>query len=379
MKTETQFSILSSDLSIWEIGPFHGALPAPFKMRLKVDGEIIVSAQVEAGFLTRGLEAAMQRSPWEAQIVYADHLDAEASAFAELAYCLAAEKLGKIDVPTRAQSVRLVLCELSRISSHLAFAARLARRVGGDTVAHYILRDRERILDLFELLTGARFSLNFLRLGGIRLDVTEGFIERVFEATDLIRERLKEYNDIFSFNTTFVRRSTGVGILNREQILEAKVSGPNARASGVLKDIRKESPYSGYDRVDFHDMISTEEGAGAGDCHERFLIRLREVSQSIDILRQVAEKIPSGPWASTKVTRGFVLPSGEAEVVIESSRGALSCHLVSNGGESPQRVEFKTPSTSIFGLIPEVIRGIQIEDLPMVLASLDLSLSEVDR
>ena len=175
-----------SDLTLWEIGPYHGSLPAAMRMSLHLDGEIIVSCNVETGFLHRGLEKACELHPWQAVVSYADHLDPEVAVFGELAVCLAVEEIGDIKVPLRANSIRIILCELSRISAHLAFIVRMAKAVGSETIIHYVLRDREKILDLFELLTGARFSLNFLRFGGVNADVTDGFIERVFEVCEMI-------------------------------------------------------------------------------------------------------------------------------------------------------------------------------------------------
>jgi len=371
--------ILNADLSSWEIGPYHGALPAPFKIRMQLDGEIIVRAELESGFLHRGVESAMKKSTWESIIVYADHIDPEAAVFAEMAICLAAEKLGGIEVPERARSIRLILSELSRIASHLRATVGVARKVGGDTLVHYVMRDRERVLDLFELLAGARFSLNFLRIGGVRLDMTEGFIERVFELCELIRVRLKEYNDLFTFNSTFVQRSTGVAALSPQLIDRLGVSGPNARASGKTADLRKDSPYSGYEKVDFHDMTTPTDEAQSGDCHERFVLRLREISQSVDILKQLCEKVPSGKFLELKTDREFKLKKGESHGSVESSRGLLRCDLQSSGGSQPEKVTFTTPTAAIFSAIPELLRGEQIEDLGLILASLDLSVSEMDR
>jgi len=368
-----------TDLTTWEIGPYHGSLPAPMRLKLSLDGEIIASCQIETGFLHRGLEKACELHSWKSVIAYADHLDPEAAVFGELVLCLGVEEIGEIVVPARAQCIRVILAELTRISSHLAYIVRIARAVGSETIIHYVLRDRERILDLFELLTGARFSLNFLRFGGVCADVTDGFIERVLEVCEMIRIRMKEYNDLFTFNHGFLKRSAFVGTLPTSLIRACGMTGPNARASGVNFDVRKETPYMGYDELEFQIPLGQGEGGNIGDVHDRFLLRLREISQSMEILKQVADRVPAGDFISSKVEKDYVVPPGEAYARIESSRGLLGCHVVSDGKEKPSRVQFRPPSLAHLMAVPELVEGIRIEDLPVVLASLDLGVAEADR
>jgi len=370
---------LNADVTTWEIGPYYSALPGPMKLKLRLDGEIIISGQVETGFLHRGLEKAFELNSWNSSIIYADHLDSEGAVFGELAVCLAAEEIAGISPPPRAQAIRLILSELTRISCHLNYAVKIGRAVGSETFTHYVLRDREKLLDLFELLTGARFSLSFLRFGGVKADVTEGFIERVIETCDLLRVRLKEYNDLLTFNQVFLKRTSGVGQISKEQVMRWGITGPNARASGVSFDIRKTHPYSEFEKVDFHVPVSNSKGTHGGDAHDRFLIRLLEIEQSLEMLKVFADKIPSGPFLETKSGSDFKVPRGEGWIRIESSRGFLGCYLMSDGGLSPSRVQFRTPTSSNLLVIPEVVVGLKIEDLPLVLASLDLNIAEADR
>ncbi len=371
--------ILTTDLTTWTIGPYHGSLPAPMRLRLSLDGEIITDCDVETGFLHRGLEKACEFQSWRAAVAYADHLDPECAVFGELVLCLAVEQLAEIEVPARAKCIRVILSELSRISSHLSYMVRMARAVGSETIIHYLLRDRERILDLFELLTGARFSINFLRFGGVQADVTDGFIERVLEVCELIRIRMKEYNDLFTFNFGFVKRTSRVAPISKDLVSFCGVTGPNARASGVSFDVRKKFPYSGYDRLDFETPLGQGEGGVLGDVHDRFLIRLREITQSMEILKQLLDVVPSGEYVNRKLAKDSVVPPGEAYSRIESSRGLLGCHVVSDGGPSPSRVQFRSPTLANLLAIPQIVRGIRIEDLPVVLASLDLGIAEADR
>ena len=371
--------LLGTDLTRWTIGPYHGSLPGAMRLDLRLDGEVIVSGEVETGFLHRGLEKSFELHGWKSAIAYSDHLDPEAAIHGELALCLAVEQIGEIPVPPRAQAIRIMVAELTRISSHFAHMAQMARAVGAPTMMHYVLRDREKLLDLFELLTGARFSLNLLRFGGVCADVTEGFVERVLEACELIRVRLKEYNDLFSYNHSFIRRTRGIGAITADLARRHGATGPNARSSGVAFDVRKIQPYSGYDRLDFDSPVANPADGSMGDAHSRYLLRLREIGQSVEILKQLAESLPSGPFETIGVGKDFRLPSGEGYARIETSRGMLGCHVVSDGGPRPARVSFRTPSSAHIGLIPEAARGHRIEDLPVILASLDLSIAEVDR
>lgn len=370
---------LKTDLTSWTIGPYHSALPGPFRLHLNLDGEVIASGRVERGFLHRGLEKTMELHVWMSTVSYADRLDPEAAVFGELALCLAVEEIGEIPVPLRGQSIRVILSELTRISCHLAYIARIASAVGAETMVHYVLRDREKILDLFELLTGARFSISFLRFGGVISDVTEGFIERVLDICGLIRVRLKEYNDLFSFNHAFLKRTAGIGVISQEVARVYGITGPNIRAAGVSLDIRKIHPYTGYQSIDFEVPTGRGEGGTLGDAHDRFLLRLREISQCLEILKHVAETVPAGDFASTRVGKDFTIPQGEAYSRVESPRGLLGCHVVSDGGEKPCRVQFRTPSSTVLEVLPELLRGSRVEDLPVVLASLDIGVAEADR
>ena len=368
-----------TDLTTWEIGPYHSALPGPMRLKLKLDGEIISSAQVETGFLHKGLEKAHELHPWQSLISYVDHLDPEAGVFGELVLSMAVEEIFNLEVPPRAQMIRLILCELSRISSHLLYVVRMARSVGSETIVHYVLRDREKILDLFELLTGARFSLNFLRYGGVRFDITEGFVERVLDTCDLIRIRIKEYNDLFTYNHSFIKRTAGISPLSKESIHLLGVTGPNARASGMSLDYRKTTYYLGYKDIEFETPLGTGAVGCLGDVHDRFIVRLKEISQSMEILKQLINKVPSGEFYIPSQNKMDQSVFGESYKKIESPRGLLGCYVSSEGREQPSRVQFRTPSMSHLSLIPLLIVGIKLEDLPVVIASLDLSLAEADK
>jgi len=363
----------------WVVGPYHSPWISHFRAHFTLDGEIIVRAGLEGGFLHRGLEKALELHPWQSSIVYAGRVDPEAASFAEHALCLAVEKLCELEVPARAQCIRVIVDELTRVSSHLKYIARIAQATSSETMVHFALRDREKILDLFELLSGARFSLSFLRFGGVANDVTEGFIERVVEVCDLIRFRLKEYNDLFSYNQAFLARSAYVGVVEPGFARRCGLTGPNARASAIVADVRKTSPYSGYEQLDFEVPLGQGEGGAIGDAHDRYVIRLREITQSLEILRQVCDALPAGPFASAPVERDFKVPTGEAYARVESARGLLGCYAVADGSARPTRVQFRVPTGPSWQLAPMLLEGARLQDAPTILASLDLCVSELDR
>lgn len=371
-----QTEVLQTDSTNWVMGPYHPGLPGLMQLKLVLDGELVVSARTETGFAHRGLEKVFESEGWTAGVLISDRLDPEGAIFGELAYCQAVEDLAGIEVSERALFVRTLAAELSRVVSHLGFVARLARTVGAETLFHYVQRDREKFVDLFELLTGARFSLNFLRMGGVVHDVTDGFLERVLEVCAVMRHRFKEYNDLFSYNQAFLGRARATANITPEAAKRVGLTGPNARASGIAMDTRRWAPHAAYSKLDF-DVVMGEEREG--DCHGRYMIRIREIVQSMDIIRQCSEIMPTGSALGLKADEKFKIPIGEGFSRVESSRGLLTCHVLSAGGERPSRVHFRVPSRAPLDLLPEIIPGCQLEDIPLVLASLDLNLAEIDR
>lgn len=365
--------------SYWVIGPYQSGLPGPIRFCLELDGELVVRCKVQTGFLHRGLEKACELHAWDSVIPYVDHVDPEAAIFPELAYCLCVEELTQSPAPARAQAGRILLCELSRISAHIANMARLADIVELRTIYHFLLRDREKILDLFELITGARFSLRFLRPGGLAFDVTDGFIERVLDTCDLIQARLKEYNDLFTFNHSLLKRTSFVGVLPQALAQAAGVTGPCARASGLAFDVRRSHPYSGYDAVDVTVPVGTGEFGALGDCHDRVLTRLREISASIDIIKEVSARVPGGPFRIGDGGKIESISSGEAYCRVESPRGLLGCYLASTGKDRPARIQFCPPSFTLLEVFLKMVGGNYLSDVLIILNSLDLCVSEVDR
>lgn len=361
--------------STWRIGPFSELLPGPLALKLDLDGELIAGAQVERGFLHRGVEKSFEVRRWGAVSVSADRVDPECAPAYELAVVSAVEEIAGISPGARIDAIRRVVCELSRIASHLLATVRMAQAVGSETIPHYLLRDRERVLELFELLVGNRFAYNFFRVGGVAAEVSDGFCERALQVCDLLRERLREYNDILSFNEIFSSRTRDLGVLSAADVSALGITGPNARAAGVAVDVRRQAPYCGYALVD--DVASGSNQALMGSAHDRFLQRLREIHESIAIVR---ESLGRAAEAGADVLPPVpAIPAGECYVRVEGPRGVIGCYVVSDGGEFPARVQFVTPSLRAMAAVPRLLRGTRLEDLRLLLASLDISVSEADR
>lgn len=360
-------------------GPSDPILPGIFRLDVEAEGDVIRQVKIETGYLHKGVEKSFERRNWFTSMVVVDRVEPETSLSSELAYCMAIEEICSIQVPRRAQIIRLVLVELERVSSHLNFLTRLAIAAGFETVSHYILRERELVLDLFELMTGRRFNPNFFRFGGVASDITEGFIERVHDTIRIIEIRLREYHALMIENRAFVDRLAWRGVLSPELALLKGMTGPSARASGVRFDLRKAESYSGYDQFDFRVSIGIGSRGTIGDGFDRVMVRLEEIRESLLLLSHAVDSVPAGDFLVSNITPSFVVPIGEAYSRVESPRGTLAVHVVSDGAERPSRVQWRTPSASNVEILPEILRGITIQDLPMILASFDLSFAEIDR
>lgn len=360
------------------VGPYDLRLPGPIKLCFGMDGEKIISVQIERGYLHRGLEKIFELLPWQSGVFYSDRVDGENAFFGEWVYCKAVEELLSLQIPKRAKMIRIILAELSRVQSHLLCFHHIARSVQAGSFSHFVLRDREKILDLFELISGARLSLGILRIGGIAHDVTEGFLERVLEVCDYIRGQMNEYNDIFSFNSIFIDRSIGKGIFTKREVIEKGITGVCARATGLPIDYRTQDVSSEYEGFDFEIPIAHE-----GDSYSRYLVRIKEITESLNIIRQAVDGLPAGEFLNPIINLlnndRIVVPAGEAYVRVESPRGLLACTIMSEGLAKPSRVQFRTPSLLHFFSLDNLLIGLNVEDIGLVLASLDLSISEIDR
>jgi len=368
---------LKADQGVIEFGPFNIGLPTPLKIRAILDGEIIVSSEYEFGYSHRGLERLIENQNWSSIIPFSDRMEPESAVFSELVICQAVEQLCNIEVPDRAKYIRIILSELTRIACHLRYIQLVSGTLDCQSLVNYVSRDREKILDLIELVSGSRFSITYLCFGGVVVDVSEGFLERVNEASNLLKQRLKEYESLLSTNHFFKKRLENLAVISKKSVIRYGLSGPNARASGLDCDVRRMAPYSNYDhlnvRKDFSELNSR------GDALSRYLMRIVEINDSMDLIEGAVGKIQSGAYYSDDVQSSFHIPAGEAYSRVESPRGILACHIISDGSMRPRRVHYITPSINSLTALPKTLSGIQIDDATLVLVGLDIKMSEVDR
>lgn len=362
---------------VW-IGPYDSRLNGAYRLGFEVDGGRMYGVEVRTGFCTRGLEGAIEQRDWSMTVALAGRVDPDASFFGEWAASLVIESLMKIEIPARARALRLVAAELGRISSHLRSLALTAREAGSLPVYHYCLRNRERFLDLLENWTGARFNLHFCRPGGIARDLTDGVLEKTVQECEGIVGRVREINDLMTYSSVFMERSRRLASLDRLECQQAGVTGPMARACDVLLDSRADPLENlGYKDLEFAPVQGR--GQGRGDVHDRFVLRVREILQSAEMVRSILAEVPRGAFWDDRAHGKFLVPSGEALEVVESPRGLLACYCASEGKSTPARMQFRTPSTAGFSVLPRLLEGVSLQDLSLVLHSLDLSAVEADR
>jgi len=356
------------------IGPAHPSTHGVFRMRSTLDGEVIIDMEPIFGYLHRGIEKLAEERTYTGVIPLTDRLDYLASMSNNLAYCLAVEKLAGIEVPERAEYLRVILAELQRIASHLIAVGAFLNDCGAFmTPILYMLREREKILDLFEMVSGQRLTYNYMRVGGVSQDVPEEFLPALRKFVRQMPRFIDEYDQLLKENEILLARSKGVGILPKEMAINCSASGPVLRASGVKWDIRKADPYSIYDRFEFDIPTST-----VGDCYDRYRVRVEEMRQSLRIIKQAMEQIPSGPVRS-EVPHLVRPPVGEAYAHIEAPRGELGFYLVSDNSIAPYRCHIRAPSLINLTALREMIIGWKIQDAILIFGSIDICMGEVDR
>lgn len=360
------------------IGPHQSAAIGPFRIQVRTDGEVVHDSTPDVGYLHRGIEKIAEKMTWMGFLPYTDRIDYLAPIHCNLAYALAVESLAQIQVPERASSIRVIACELSRIGSHLLTLGLLAKNLGASTVFMYALRDREKINNLFEMLCGARLTYNYVRIGGVSADMTEGFIEKSYEFIDYLLPKLKEYNDLLSNNQIFTGRLANVGVVPLAMAIDCGVTGPVLRAAGLKHDARKLNPYSDYQKYDFDISVGKGEQGTVGDAFERHMVRVREMEQSTSIIRQALDSLPGGSYLAA-LPRIFKAPKGEAYAAVESPRGTFGVYINSVGEKNPYRVKFRTPSFAVLNLFPEILKNVPVSDVTTIIGSLDVMASEVDR
>lgn len=387
---------LETNEMVVNIGPQHPSTHGVLRLITTLDGEIVKNIEPVLGYLHRSKEKmAETRSLFQYQPTI-DRVEYLSSFFDHYAFVSCVEKIAGLHVPRRAQYIRMITMELNRISSHLLWFGTFLLDLGASSPIFYAFREREKILKLFEDLTGARMMYNYYRFGGVNADMPEGWLNKVLEFIDEAPDRFDEYEAIVTKNPIFLDRTIGLGVLDPEIAIQYGVTGPSLRASGVNLDQRKISPYCCYDEVDFDIPIGTH-----GDCYDRYKVRFQEMRESLRIIRQAIEKMPGGDTADLKKRRdsgdesandidlqnwgkklNFITykpPKGEVFSMVESPRGFLGCYLITDGTPKAYRVKWRGASFSNLSILPELMKGRLFPDLMAIFGSLDVILPEVDR
>jgi NADH-quinone oxidoreductase subunit D len=381
------------------MGPQHPATHGVLRLLLDLDGEIIVKAEPHIGYLHRGIEKLSESMTYPQALVLTDRLDYTSALSNNLAYCLAVEKLLDIKIPKRAQYLRVLMAELQRIAAHLLWVATHALDLGAMTLLFYAFRERETIMEILELATGARLTPSFIRIGGLASDIPATFLPRVKAFVEDFPKRVDDYETLLTENIIWKKRTTNIAPMSAEECIQYGVTGPVLRASGVCYDVRKAYPYSSYEDFDFEIPLGSH-----GDVYDRYLVRLKEMRQSNRIVKQAAEKLPDGPFAAVDaplvvppakeevgrdiaalirhfkiMEEGFRPPCGEVYASIESSKGELGFYLISDGTNKPFRMRIRPPSFINLAALPKMIEGQMVADVVAAIGSIDIVLGEIDR
>jgi NADH-quinone oxidoreductase subunit D len=363
---------VKTETYVLNMGPQHPSTHGVLQVRLELDGERIIKATPVMGYLHRGIEKLMESRTYTQCIPYTDKLDYVSAMNNNLAYCETVEKLAGIEVPERAEYIRVIVAELNRIASHLIFFGTLLNDLGAATAFIYAFRDREKILDLFNLICGARMSFSYMRIGGVAADAQPEFLKAVDEFLAYVPKMLKEYDDLVTGNEIFWQRMKGVSKLSASEAKKFNMSGPNLRASGVPYDIRRVEPYSIYDRFAFEVPVGT-----VGDDWDRYEVRMREIAESAKIIRQALDSIPAGPFQA-KVPAVIRPPKGDVYHRVENTRGELGFYIVSDGTNKPYRVHIRRPSFVNMQALDTMCRGMLIADSVVVYSTIDPLMGETD-
>ena len=368
------------------IGPQHPSTHGVLRLVARVDGERCFDVHPVIGYMHRGYEKLSEVRTYPQITTIVNRIDWVSGYANEVPFIVAAEKLMGVEVPERAQYIRLILTEMARIASHLVFNASYPLELGAATPLFFALREREGVLDLLESVTGGRFHPNFNRIGGVKpayasgsatrklpQDLPAGFFQETRDAMDKVRDATDELEDLVAGNEIILARTKGVGVLPPEVAVAYGVSGPNLRASGVAFDLRKTENYLPYDRFDF-DVVTAENG----DCWDRWSVRLQEIRESVKIIQQAVDSIPSGDLQA-KVPKVIKVPKGETYVRAENPKGEMGYYLVSDGGQGPYRLKIRSASFSNISILPWILEGILVPDIIAVMGSLDFVLGDVDR
>lgn len=365
--------MLRTEEMLLNVGPQHPSTHGVLRLIVKIDGEMIVDAEPVIGYLHRGTEKLAEDLNYTQIIPYTDRLDYVSAMTNNYAIVNATEKLMGLEIPERAEFLRVIVMELNRVASHLVWMGTYLLDIGAMSPFLYAFRDREQILNLFNELCGARLTYNYMRVGGVKWDAPPGWIEKVAQFVEYMKKQMDEYHGLITGNEIFVQRTKGIGIVDSKTALDYSLSGANLRVTGVNWDLRKNQPYSIYDRFDFDVPVGK-----TGDLYEKYLCRMQEIVEALKIVEQAVAKFPESGPIMGKVPRVLRVPEGEVYVGIESPRGELGCHIVSKGKDKPWRLKFRRPSFYNLQILPKLLKGENISNLVAILGGIDIVLGEVD-
>ncbi|MGE5619837.1 MAG: NADH dehydrogenase (quinone) subunit D [Sphingomonadaceae bacterium] len=397
MASEPQF-LPDEDIMLLNMGPQHPATHGVLRLVLALDGEVVRDCTPVIGYLHSGFEKTYETKKYQQCVTLTDRMDYLNPLGNNLTFALAVERLLGIEAPPRAQVIRVLLAELTRIQSHLVGLGSNGLDLGASSPIMYCFRERETLLDIFEMVSGQRMMTSYIRPGGLAKDIPPGFEEAVQKFIDSFPDRLAEYHGLLTRNPIWLDRMIGVGKLSAEECIALGVTGPVLRGAGVPRDLRKDMPYSGYESYEF-DVVTREEG----DCYARYLVRMDEMRESLKIVQQALNRIPEGPYVVEDfklafppkqlisenmealihhfklATEGYKVPPGEVYVATESPRGELGFYIVSDGSGKPYRVHVRTPSFTNLQALPAMAKGGYVADLVNVIAAIDPIMGDVDR
>jgi NADH-quinone oxidoreductase subunit D len=396
MKTDSQE--LPSEIMELQMGPSHPATHGTIKFNLKLDGEKVLDCDVEVGFLHRGFDKSCENATWTQVIPYTDRLNYASSLINNVGYALAVEKLIGAEIPPRCQYIRVIISELARLFDHLTCCGMAASELGAITAGFYMIEAREMLTRIIENLTGARLTVTYVRIGGVKHDLPQDFAERVSTTFKIIRKLLGDCDHLLSRNRIFIDRMSNVGVISRQSAIDHSLTGPILRATGVSYDVRKAYPYLVYDQLDFAVPVGTK-----GDNYDRFVCRIEEIGQSMRIVEQALEKLPVGPvWIDDPrfvlpekekvygsieglmhhfkiIMEGILVPAGETYFAVEGGNGELGFYAVSDGSGKPYRLRVRPPCFIAMGAFAEMIKGYMVADIIPTFGMMNMIGGECDR
>jgi len=370
--------MLKTEQMVLNMGPQHPSTHGVLRLELELDGEVINNVTPHIGYLHRCFEKHCEAMTYPQIIPYVDRMDYLAAMYNEFGFALTIERLMDIQVPERVEFIRVIIGELQRIASHLVAVGTYGLDIGAFTPFLYCFRDREKILTLFEMTCGARLLYNYIWVGGLSHDLHPDFIRYTKEFIDYFKPNLKELNDLLTYNKIFIDRTANIGILPLETAINYGVTGPNLRASGFKWDLRRDDPYSIYDRFEFEIPVGQGWYGTIGDCWDRYYIRILEMEESLKIIEQAIEQIPDGDISSA-IPKRVKPPEGQIYTRVENPRGELGYFIISKGQLQPHRVKVRAPSFVSLSIMNELCKGHLVADVVAILGSIDIVLGEIDR